>query len=63
MYAYDDTGATTERRVSDPDADEQTQVYSRPFPRPSSVYPLARADVDASTDELPTVSTRPRRDF
>ena len=49
----------TDETTLDPE-EERTQVFGRRYPRPSSMYPMARTDGETSTEELPTVTARPR---
>jgi hypothetical protein len=49
---------TTEPDALEPVTEERTHVFRRTFPRPSSMYPMTRTDVDTKTDELPTVTAR-----
>jgi hypothetical protein len=53
-------GDTTEPDVLEPVTEERTHVFRRTFPRPSSMYPMARTDVEVRTEELPTVTAHRR---
>ena len=47
----------TDETMLDPE-EERTAVYGRRYPRPSSMYPMARTDGETPTEELPTVTAR-----
>jgi hypothetical protein len=47
----------TDETTLDPE-EERTGVYGRRYPRPSSMYPMARIDNETGTEEVPTVTAR-----
>ena len=63
-----EVGDTTDPYVPTPILQERTQLYARPFARPSSQYPLARAELDDPTalferEDVPTVRGRTARSY